>query len=106
MTRYMALSFISVLLALAGCKSTGVVQADGDTYMIGKKDGKPGLGVSLSNKADVYSEANDFCHKKGLEVQTVDIDVKSARPAMLGSTELHFRCVPSKDASQNTATPK
>jgi hypothetical protein len=67
---------------------------NGDSYFIGKKDGAPGLGVSLTNKAEVYSEANTFCRSKGLEVQALKETVKSARPAMLGSTELVFRCVP------------
>ena len=98
MTRKAILSIIAALLAIAGCKSTGVIPMDGDTYMIGKKDGAPGLGVSLSNKADVYREANDFCRKKAMEVETLDINVKSAKPGMLGSTELHFRCIPPNDA--------
>lgn len=53
-----------------GCQSTGVIPMDQDSYMIGKKDGTPGLGVSLSNKAAVYREANTFCQAKGLEVMT------------------------------------
>ncbi len=83
--------FVTVLVS--GCQCTGVVPMDHDTYMIAKKDGSPGLGVSLKNKAAVFREANDFCHTKGLEVEAVDVKVRSARPAMLGYTELHFRCV-------------
>ena len=67
---------------------------DQDSYMVGKKDGTPGLGVSLTNKAEVYREANDFCRAKGLEVQTLQVITIPARPAQLGSTELHFKCVP------------
>lgn len=66
---------------------------DRDSYMIGKKDGTPGLGVSLSNKAEVYREANDFCRGKGLEVETLNLVVTPAAPARLGSTELVFKCV-------------
>jgi hypothetical protein len=80
---------------VSGCQSTGVVPMDGDSYMIGKKDGSPGIGISLSNKADVYREANDFCREKGLEVKTLEVIVKPSLPAMLGSTELHFKCVTS-----------
>lgn len=78
---------------LAGCASTGVVPMDQDSYMIGKKDGSPGIGVSLSNKADVYREANAFCREKGLEVKTLHVTTTPAMPARLGSTELQFRCV-------------
>jgi hypothetical protein len=77
---------------------------DGDSYMIGKKDGAPGLGISLSNKAAVYREANDFCRGKGLEVQTLNITVRSAVPAKLGYTELQFRCIAPNGPTQPTAT--
>lgn len=89
---------ISILVAgaliLTACQSTGVIPMDHGTYMIGKKDGTPGLGVSLSNKAEVYKEANAFCNEKGLEVETIKIIVSPAKLARLGSTELKFKCVP------------
>lgn len=106
MTHKPAMPFIVALLTLASCKSTGVIPMDGDSYFIGKKDGAPGLGVSLSNKADVYREANDFCREKGLEVQTLNVTVKPAYPGMLGSTELHFRCTATNDPAQSTAKPE
>jgi len=88
-------------MLLGGCASTGVVPMDQDSYMIGKKDGTPGLGVSLSNKAEVYREANEFCRSKGLEVKTLHVTTTPARPAQLGSTELQFKCV----APGGTAQP-
>jgi hypothetical protein len=81
------------ILGIAGCSSTGIIPMDQDSYMIGKKDGTPGLGVSLTNKAEVYREANDFCRAKGLEVKTLQLTTIPARPAQLGSTELQFKCV-------------
>ena len=66
---------------------------DQDSYFIGKKDGSPGLGVSLSNKAAVFKEANTFCRNKGLEVKTLHVTTTPARPAQLGSTELQFKCI-------------
>jgi hypothetical protein len=91
------------VLILSGCQSTGVVPMDQDSYFIGKKDGSPGIGVSLSNKAAVYREANDFCRKKGLEVKTLNVTVTPAMPARLGSTELQFRCVPPGSEAQPVA---
>lgn len=88
------LFLIFTLLVLTACQSTGVIPMDHGTYMIGKKDGSPGLGVSLSNKAEVYKEANAFCHDKGLEVETKKVTVSPAQLAKLGSTELEFKCVP------------
>ncbi len=78
---------------VSACQSTGVIPMDHGNYMIGKKDSSPGLGVSLSNKAEVYKEANAFCHKKGLEVETIKVTVSPAKLARLGSTELEFKCV-------------
>ena len=86
------LSLISVLL-LTGCGSTGVIPMDRDSFFIGKKDGSPGLGISLSNKAEVYQEANDFCTAKGKNVFILSESITPAIPARLGSTEIQFRCV-------------
>jgi hypothetical protein len=89
------LLLVAMTLSSVGCSSTGVIPMDQDAFMIGKKDGTPGLGESLSTKADVYREANDFCQSKGLEVMTLRVTMQAARFARLGSTELHFKCVPS-----------
>ncbi len=80
-------------MMLTGCQSTGVIPMSQDSYMIGKKDGSPGIGVSYSNKAAVYREANAFCREKGLEVMTLRDMTIPASPGQLGSTELQFRCV-------------
>ncbi len=100
MNQLTPLLFSITALMTVGCQSTGVIPMDQDSYMIGKKDGTPGIGVSLSNKADVYREANAFCHQKGLEVQTLHVTTTPAMPARLGSTELQFRCVPPGGAAQ------
>jgi hypothetical protein len=86
------LIFIFSTFILTACSSTGVIPMDRDSYMIGKKDGMPGLGVSLSNKAEVYKEANEFCSKKGLEVETLRVTTSSTKPGVLGYTELQFKC--------------
>lgn len=51
--------------------------------MIGKKDGAPGLGVSLTNKTEVYREANTFCRDKRLEVETLHVTTTPTRPGRL-----------------------
>ncbi|MFZ6676105.1 hypothetical protein [Undibacterium sp. Xuan67W] len=87
------LVFATLALILTGCQSTGVISMGQDTYLIGKKDGSPGVGVSLSNKAEVYQEANAFCREKKLEVKTVEVTTIPAGIGRLGSTELQFKCV-------------
>jgi hypothetical protein len=84
---------ILVSIFNCGCSSTGVISVDKDSYLIGKKDGAPGLGVSLEVKAAVYKEANAFCQSKNKEVETLTVTTTPARLAQLGSTELHFKCV-------------
>ena len=91
------MKFVTALLCagcISGCSSTGVIPVDGDSYMIGKKDGSPGLGVSFANKAAVYREANEFCQARSRVVKTLQENTTPARPGQLGSTELQFRCVP------------
>jgi hypothetical protein len=61
----MRLIGLILIVVIAGCKSTGVIPLSQDSYMIGKKDGSPGVGISLYNKAEVYREANEFCSSKG-----------------------------------------
>ncbi|MCC4833798.1 SHOCT domain-containing protein [Shewanella sp. 10N.7] len=91
---------ISLLFFLQGCSSTGVIPMSQDSYFIGKKDGSPGIGISLSNKAEVYKEANEFCREKDLEVFVLRENVIPAAPARLGSTELTFKCVKPGGTSQ------
>jgi len=95
---YSSLTMLVVLTA--GCQSTGVIPMDQDSYMIGKKDGTPGIGISLANKGEVYREANTFCQTRGLEVKTLRVVTIPSMPAQLGSTELHFKCVPSGGSAQ------
>lgn len=91
---YIALVLLIIItVMLSGCQSTGVIPMDQDSYYIGKKDGSLGTGVSLSNKAAVYKEANAFCHDKGLEVKTLRETITPSSPGQLGSMELQFKCV-------------
>jgi hypothetical protein len=90
---------IACAVFATGCRSTGVVPMDQNSFMIAKKDGTPGLGVSFANKAEVYQEASTFCKAKGQEVKTLRVETTPARPGQLGGTELQFKCVaPGGDA--------
>jgi hypothetical protein len=85
-------SLIAAFL-LAGCASTGVIPTGQNTYTISKKDGSPGVGVSLGDKVTVYKEAGAFCKSKGLEVKTITFDQTPTYPFHLGVTDLEFSCV-------------
>ena len=85
----------AVLITLiCSCASTGVIPLGQNTYYLGKKDGSPGIGVSLENKAAVYKEAAEFCASQKLEMKVLKETVTGAVPARLGSTEIEFSCVP------------
>lgn len=85
---------IAAALLLCSCASTGVIPLGQNSYYLGKKDGSPGIGVSLENKAMVYKEASEFCSSKNLEMKVLKETVTAAAPARLGSTEIEFSCVP------------
>ena len=92
------------VFSLQGCSSTGVIPLGEDAYLLAKKDGMPGLGVSHSVKADIYNEANVFCKEKGLVVKTLEVHTIPARLAQLGSTELRFKCIKKGSTSESFAT--
>lgn len=82
-----------VILAAAGCASTGIVPMDADTFMVSKRAAQVGFGPPVAAKADVYKQANEFCATKGKKVETIDFqgtDSGFGRPA---SASLQFRCV-------------
>ena len=81
-------------LALAGCASSGVRPADGDTYLVSKKNTGGMFGNAEALKGDLYEEANAFCRGQGRVVQTVSASHESAIPFVrMGGASLQFRCV-------------
>ena len=81
-------------LVLAGCASSGVIPADGDSYFISKKNGAGAFGSAESLKGDLYVEANEFCRGKGKQVQTVNVSVEGAIiGSRMGGASLQFNCV-------------
>ena len=64
------------------------------TYMIAKRSLQAGFGPPDGVKADVYREANDYCDKKGKDVETVDLQVTNSNFARPGNVSLEFRCTP------------
>jgi len=81
-------------LLLAGCASTGVVQADRGTYLISKQSAAGIFGTPEGVKIDIYKEANEFCSRKGMAVETINVEADHAIPFVReGSATLHFKCV-------------
>jgi hypothetical protein len=85
---------VASLAVLSGCFSSGVIPMDRGSYMITKRSAQLGIGMPVGTKADVYKEANDFCSKQGMMVDTINLEMAPSRPASPGSVSLQFRCVP------------
>jgi hypothetical protein len=81
-----------VSLLLSACASTGVVPADGGSYLVAKRILRVGYGPPVAVKAVVYREASDFCAEQGMSVETIRLDVTDSGFGQPGSVSLQFRC--------------
>ena len=88
------LALFTVTVILSACASSGVVPMDKGTYLITKRSMQVGTGAPVGTKSKVYTEANAFCERNGLAVETVNLEVSNSRVAHPGSVALQFRCVP------------
>lgn len=79
-------------ITLMGCASTGVVQTDGDKYMIAKKSPQVGFGPPIGIRAEVYQEANDFCGKQNKAVETINLELTNSGFGRAAAVNLEFRC--------------
>ena len=85
---------LGATILVSGCASTGVVPADRGTFMVAKQSAAGIFGTSGGVRADVYTEANEFCARNGNTVETVNIEVKDAVPFVrTGSALIKFKCV-------------
>ena len=105
MKKIVALLMVTTSL-LAGCASnTGIVPMGRDTYMIAKQQGTgfPGLG---SMKAEIITEAVQFCEKQGKEFQ-LTATKETQPPYILGNyprSEIEFMCL--KDGDKELQRPR
>ena len=67
--KYITLYLLIASSLLLGCQSTGVIPMDQDSYYVGKKDGSPGIGVSLSNKQKFIKKLMPFVLKRGSKLK-------------------------------------
>ncbi len=89
----------AISLVVTACAShTGIVQMGKDSYMIAKQQatGFPGLG---NMKAEIISEASQYCSGLGNELQIVSTQ-ETQPPYILGNyprSEIQFMCLASGD---------
>ena len=84
---------------LAGC-STGIVQMDKDTYMVGRFSSWPHWvteNTAIWQKANAYEEAGKFCAFSNKKIETLNLKDIEARSWFLSvrtaKVELDFRCI-------------
>lgn len=84
-------------LFILGCSSSGPVPMGKDTYLI-TKEGIGSLISAVSLKADLYKEANAFCHSEGKEFQPIrENAIESIQGRNGSSAEVQFRCLSKED---------
>ncbi len=86
--------FVTCVLGLVACASTGIVPMNSGTYLIAKKSPQVGFGPPIGIKGEVYSEANEFCAKDGKFVETLKLEETNSGFARAAAVSLEFRCVP------------
>ena len=85
---------ISCALLLAGCASTGVIPVGNGVFMLSKQSAAGIFGTPAGVEADIYREADAYCAKQHLVIETVDVQTVNAVPFYHeGAATLHFRCV-------------
>lgn len=84
---------LALLFLFVGCSATGVVPMDKGIYLVSKKSPQVGFGPSVTLKADVYKQANEFCSKQNKEVETVNFESTEAGLAKSPTASLQFRCL-------------
>lgn len=85
---------LGLIFILSSCASTGVIPTNKDTFMISKQSAAGIFGTAGGVTADVFAEANTYCNNMGKSVETVNLDVKEAKPFVrTGSATLYFKCI-------------
>ncbi len=105
--RYLNTALIGVLLA--GCRGTGIVQVNEDTYMVSSTGTSPLLsGTSpLSTATDdaikeSYREATEFCKEHGGSVESVSLETAAQAYGRPGRATLHFQCIDRESNEKKT----
>ena len=91
------LGFFFSLLVLVGCAGvTDVVETGPDSYMIASH-GTMGWSSGPAQKAQAFTQANDFCQKTGKVVEVITSnDSGNGGFGKISSAEVSFKCVDKK----------
>lgn len=82
-----------LLLALAGCSNTGVMESGPDNFIVSKRSPQVGFGEPVAAKADILQQANAHCSKRGQVIERIHEDSQPSGFGRPASATLEFRCV-------------
>ena len=78
---------------IAGCANTGVVPANGNTYIVSDRGPTVGFSQPIRQTANVFKQANTFCGQQNKQVEQVKLDQQDSGLARPASATLQFRGV-------------
>jgi hypothetical protein len=83
-----------VVVVMAGCASSGVIQTGKDTYTLSKTSGGGMFTTGAAVKADLLGEANRFCAERKRVLEVTDSREENAIPFVrMPNAEIKFRCI-------------
>ena len=87
---------LAASLTLSACAASGPVQVGRDTYMVANT-GAWSWSSGAALKADLYQQANTYCHSRGLLIQPVSTNSNNGDLYQFAHAELQFRCLAAGD---------
>jgi hypothetical protein len=87
-------STLFFFIFVAGCTiNSGIIPMDKDTYYISIQSPQVSFGPPVTQKADAYKEANEYCNKQNKSLKTVELKEVNQVFGRHGSASLTFRCI-------------
>lgn len=91
----MKIILLLLFLSLCGCAvNTGIIKTGADTYFVSRQAATGFTGIA-NLKAKALKDANEFCNKKGKDVEIISIE-EAKPPYIFGNfprVEVQFRCI-------------
>ncbi len=94
--RIRIISLLSSLVLLGCATSTGVVPIGAGVYYITIQSPQVSFGPPVSQKAEAYKQANEYCQSSDSIFEQVDMKEVNQIFGRHGSVQLSFKCVPKK----------
>ena len=89
--KYLSLFFITLI---SGCTiNSGIVPIDKGSYYLSIQSPQVSFGPPVTQKAEAYKQANDYCAKQNKDLETIELKEVNQVFGRHGSAQLTFKCV-------------